>query len=459
MKLLLTYFWKTLPIGASIWLAPIWLISPNRATHLKSPKNDLMRESNILLTAGKICTGFFAFRFCCFCAHSVQDSVFLSSVNIIFALPGGILPASLVVSRHFSSTKDSLTFVRLQCPSNRCVWFGFGWKTEVYLNPPMANRWYRWSVRCVWFLIFLCRTDLERVTNRFMVRDRSPQANTQIRQRMFSSCGRERGQWQTWTGSTLGQGGALELGWKPRSNARVKCCSGQRPNNKLQKSVIGSCTVLKKMDLLVFKTGCAFTRRGKLTMTDAMRCLFVKLCTFWNHTQMLSFPNEQDLLKCISHISAAVHSSCKAVTVSCTCVEDRPPLPKHKIAWKPHYVLFVTMCIFHFLSVDFANVTKPAVRWNHKRNSLCYFSQQWRINQGHTSMWWNDKFSHAFWHSERHQHAWKIHDLFIVCEKWSLFLWVSVWWWDTPKCSWTIVIREIKHDVFFHARRIRVAST
>ncbi len=39
MKVLLTYFWKTLPIGALIWLAPIWLISPNRATHLKSPKN------------------------------------------------------------------------------------------------------------------------------------------------------------------------------------------------------------------------------------------------------------------------------------------------------------------------------------------------------------------------------------------------------------------------------------
>ncbi len=27
-----------LPIGALIWLTPIWLISPNRATHLKSPK-------------------------------------------------------------------------------------------------------------------------------------------------------------------------------------------------------------------------------------------------------------------------------------------------------------------------------------------------------------------------------------------------------------------------------------
>ncbi len=39
MKVLLTYFWKRLPIGASIWLAPICLISPNRATHLKSPKN------------------------------------------------------------------------------------------------------------------------------------------------------------------------------------------------------------------------------------------------------------------------------------------------------------------------------------------------------------------------------------------------------------------------------------
>ncbi len=38
MKVLLTYFWKRLPIGASIWLAPIWLISPNHATHLKSPK-------------------------------------------------------------------------------------------------------------------------------------------------------------------------------------------------------------------------------------------------------------------------------------------------------------------------------------------------------------------------------------------------------------------------------------
>ncbi len=38
MKLLLTYFWKRLPIDASIWLAPIWLISPNCATRLKSPK-------------------------------------------------------------------------------------------------------------------------------------------------------------------------------------------------------------------------------------------------------------------------------------------------------------------------------------------------------------------------------------------------------------------------------------
>ncbi len=28
-----------LPKGALIWLALIWLISPNRATHLKSPKN------------------------------------------------------------------------------------------------------------------------------------------------------------------------------------------------------------------------------------------------------------------------------------------------------------------------------------------------------------------------------------------------------------------------------------
>ena len=40
MKVLQTYFWKRLPIGASFWLAPIWLISPNRATHLKSPKNE-----------------------------------------------------------------------------------------------------------------------------------------------------------------------------------------------------------------------------------------------------------------------------------------------------------------------------------------------------------------------------------------------------------------------------------
>ncbi len=38
MKLLQTYFWKRLPVGALIWLAPNWLISPNRATHLKSPK-------------------------------------------------------------------------------------------------------------------------------------------------------------------------------------------------------------------------------------------------------------------------------------------------------------------------------------------------------------------------------------------------------------------------------------
>ncbi len=40
MKLLYTYFLKRLPTGALIWLTPIWLISPNRATHLKSPKND-----------------------------------------------------------------------------------------------------------------------------------------------------------------------------------------------------------------------------------------------------------------------------------------------------------------------------------------------------------------------------------------------------------------------------------
>ncbi len=26
MKLLYTYFWRTLPVGALIWLAPIWLI-------------------------------------------------------------------------------------------------------------------------------------------------------------------------------------------------------------------------------------------------------------------------------------------------------------------------------------------------------------------------------------------------------------------------------------------------
>ncbi len=39
MKLLYTYFWKTLPLGALIWLTPIWLaFSPNCATHLKSPK-------------------------------------------------------------------------------------------------------------------------------------------------------------------------------------------------------------------------------------------------------------------------------------------------------------------------------------------------------------------------------------------------------------------------------------
>ncbi len=42
MKVLLTYFWKRLPIGASIWLAPIWLTNPNRATHLKSPKKTLV---------------------------------------------------------------------------------------------------------------------------------------------------------------------------------------------------------------------------------------------------------------------------------------------------------------------------------------------------------------------------------------------------------------------------------
>ncbi len=48
--MLLTYFWKRLPTGASIWLAPIWLISPNRATHLKSPKND----KNCQLTFGRI---------------------------------------------------------------------------------------------------------------------------------------------------------------------------------------------------------------------------------------------------------------------------------------------------------------------------------------------------------------------------------------------------------------------
>ncbi len=41
IKLLYTYFWKMLPVGALIWLAPIWLMSPNRATHLKSPKKDL----------------------------------------------------------------------------------------------------------------------------------------------------------------------------------------------------------------------------------------------------------------------------------------------------------------------------------------------------------------------------------------------------------------------------------
>ena len=32
-----------LPIGALIWLAPTWLISPNRATHLKSPENNHSR--------------------------------------------------------------------------------------------------------------------------------------------------------------------------------------------------------------------------------------------------------------------------------------------------------------------------------------------------------------------------------------------------------------------------------
>ncbi len=40
MKLLQTYFWKTLPIGALIWLAPIWLawaqISQPTSNHLKS---------------------------------------------------------------------------------------------------------------------------------------------------------------------------------------------------------------------------------------------------------------------------------------------------------------------------------------------------------------------------------------------------------------------------------------
>ncbi len=49
--MLLTYFWKRLPIGASIWLAAIWLISPNRATHLKSPKN-VLDACNVLRSTG-----------------------------------------------------------------------------------------------------------------------------------------------------------------------------------------------------------------------------------------------------------------------------------------------------------------------------------------------------------------------------------------------------------------------
>ncbi len=43
MKQVYTYFWKTLPIEDLIWLALIWLTFsqklPNRASHLKSPKN------------------------------------------------------------------------------------------------------------------------------------------------------------------------------------------------------------------------------------------------------------------------------------------------------------------------------------------------------------------------------------------------------------------------------------
>ncbi len=52
MKLLHTYFWKTLPIGALIWLTLIWLIwaqiAQPTSNHLQIDLNDFTSDLNIL---------------------------------------------------------------------------------------------------------------------------------------------------------------------------------------------------------------------------------------------------------------------------------------------------------------------------------------------------------------------------------------------------------------------------
>ncbi len=56
MKLLYTYFWKTLPVGDLIWLALIWLTfskSSHHATHLKSPEKNMKRHVLFLETWSK----------------------------------------------------------------------------------------------------------------------------------------------------------------------------------------------------------------------------------------------------------------------------------------------------------------------------------------------------------------------------------------------------------------------
>ena len=48
IKLLYTYFWKMLPVGFDLACTDLAHFSPNRATHLKSPKNRLAKRCRTL---------------------------------------------------------------------------------------------------------------------------------------------------------------------------------------------------------------------------------------------------------------------------------------------------------------------------------------------------------------------------------------------------------------------------